>query len=74
MFHLIFRLADYCCCSLFLMSKSPDMSDNTLPLCRVLAQAEYREPCAQCAAVDWGISDEGRFYCRSCHNVIEVNR
>ncbi|XP_038150240.1 TATA box-binding protein-associated factor RNA polymerase I subunit B [Cyprinodon tularosa] len=33
--------------------------------------AEYREPCAQCAAVDWGISDEGRFYCRSCHNVIE---
>uniref|UniRef100_A0A3Q2DHB3 TATA box-binding protein-associated factor RNA polymerase I subunit B n=1 Tax=Cyprinodon variegatus TaxID=28743 RepID=A0A3Q2DHB3_CYPVA len=34
--------------------------------------AEYREPCAQCAAVDWGISDEGRFYCRSCHNIIEV--
>ncbi|XP_015237956.1 PREDICTED: TATA box-binding protein-associated factor RNA polymerase I subunit B [Cyprinodon variegatus] len=33
--------------------------------------AEYREPCAQCAAVDWGISDEGRFYCRSCHNIIE---
>lgn len=34
----------------------------------------YREPCAQCAAVDWGISDEGRFYCRSCHNVIERTR
>ncbi|XP_047244211.1 TATA box-binding protein-associated factor RNA polymerase I subunit B [Girardinichthys multiradiatus] len=36
--------------------------------------AEYREPCAQCAAVNWGISDEGRFYCRSCHNVIERTR
>ncbi|KAM4522640.1 TATA box-binding protein-associated factor RNA polymerase I subunit B [Odontesthes bonariensis] len=36
--------------------------------------AGYREPCAQCAAVDWGISDEGRFYCRSCHNVIERTR
>ncbi|MEQ2282175.1 hypothetical protein AMECASPLE_037859, partial [Ameca splendens] len=36
--------------------------------------AEYREPCAQCSAVDWGISDEGRFYCRSCHNVIERTR
>ncbi|KAM4713405.1 TATA box-binding protein-associated factor RNA polymerase I subunit B [Anableps anableps] len=35
---------------------------------------EYREPCAQCAAVDWGVSDEGRFYCRSCHNVIERTR
>ncbi|XP_072218175.1 TATA box-binding protein-associated factor RNA polymerase I subunit B [Leuresthes tenuis] len=36
--------------------------------------AGYREPCAQCAAVDWGISDEGRFFCRSCHNVIERTR
>lgn len=36
--------------------------------------ADYREPCTQCAAVDWGISDEGRFYCRSCHNVIERTR
>ncbi|XP_030261202.1 TATA box-binding protein-associated factor RNA polymerase I subunit B [Sparus aurata] len=36
--------------------------------------AGYREPCAQCAAVDWGVSDEGRFYCRSCHNVIERTR
>ncbi|XP_014855116.1 PREDICTED: TATA box-binding protein-associated factor RNA polymerase I subunit B isoform X2 [Poecilia mexicana] len=34
----------------------------------------YKEPCNQCAAVDWGISDEGRFYCRSCHNVIERTR
>ncbi|XP_019966163.1 TATA box-binding protein-associated factor RNA polymerase I subunit B isoform X2 [Paralichthys olivaceus] len=33
--------------------------------------AGFRELCAQCSAVDWGISDEGRFYCRSCHNVIE---
>lgn len=35
-------------------------------------QAGYSEPCAQCSAVDWGVSEEGRFYCRSCHNVIEV--
>uniref|UniRef100_A0A1A8CSA7 TATA box-binding protein-associated factor RNA polymerase I subunit B n=1 Tax=Nothobranchius kadleci TaxID=1051664 RepID=A0A1A8CSA7_NOTKA len=35
------------------------------------ATAGYREPCAQCAAVNWGISEEGRFYCMSCHNVIE---
>ncbi|XP_029352176.1 TATA box-binding protein-associated factor RNA polymerase I subunit B [Echeneis naucrates] len=33
--------------------------------------AGFREPCTQCSAVDWGISDEGRFYCRTCHNVIE---
>ncbi|XP_049914730.1 TATA box-binding protein-associated factor RNA polymerase I subunit B isoform X1 [Epinephelus moara] len=33
--------------------------------------AGYREPCAVCHAVDWGVSDEGRFFCRSCHNVIE---
>ncbi|KAM6992110.1 TATA box-binding protein-associated factor RNA polymerase I subunit B [Tautogolabrus adspersus] len=36
--------------------------------------AGYTEPCAQCSAVDWGVSDEGRFYCRSCHNVIERTR
>ncbi|XP_019110221.2 TATA box-binding protein-associated factor RNA polymerase I subunit B isoform X2 [Larimichthys crocea] len=36
--------------------------------------AGYREPCVQCSAVDWGVSDEGRFYCRSCHNVIERTR
>ncbi|KAI1897367.1 hypothetical protein AGOR_G00082580 [Albula goreensis] len=33
--------------------------------------SDYRQPCAQCSAVDWGITDEGRFYCRSCHDVIE---
>ncbi|XP_014060329.2 TATA box-binding protein-associated factor RNA polymerase I subunit B isoform X1 [Salmo salar] len=31
----------------------------------------YSEICGQCGEVDWGVSDEGRFYCRSCHNVIE---
>ncbi|XP_041661248.1 TATA box-binding protein-associated factor RNA polymerase I subunit B [Cheilinus undulatus] len=36
--------------------------------------AEFTEPCAQCSAVNWGISDEGRFYCKSCHNVIERTR
>uniref|UniRef100_A0A8D3CBG7 TATA box binding protein (Tbp)-associated factor, RNA polymerase I, B n=1 Tax=Scophthalmus maximus TaxID=52904 RepID=A0A8D3CBG7_SCOMX len=37
-------------------------------------QAGFREPCSLCSAVDWGISDEGRFYCKSCHNVIERTR
>ncbi|KAJ8352796.1 hypothetical protein SKAU_G00242720 [Synaphobranchus kaupii] len=32
---------------------------------------DYTEPCVQCSAVDWGITDEGKFYCKSCHNVIE---
>ncbi|XP_030054740.1 TATA box-binding protein-associated factor RNA polymerase I subunit B isoform X2 [Microcaecilia unicolor] len=34
-------------------------------------QSDYKEPCPQCAAVNWGITDEGRFYCKACHNVIE---
>ncbi|XP_072857583.2 TATA box-binding protein-associated factor RNA polymerase I subunit B [Pogona vitticeps] len=34
----------------------------------------YNEPCAECSVVDWGITDEGRFYCRSCHTVIERTR
>ncbi|XP_051909601.1 TATA box-binding protein-associated factor RNA polymerase I subunit B isoform X1 [Hippocampus zosterae] len=31
----------------------------------------YREPCGQCGCVAWAVSDEGRFFCRLCHNVIE---
>ncbi|KAL8172855.1 UNVERIFIED_CONTAM: hypothetical protein K2H54_027806 [Gekko kuhli] len=31
----------------------------------------YNEPCPQCSEVNWGLTDEGTFYCRSCHNVIE---
>nr|XP_033793296.1 TATA box-binding protein-associated factor RNA polymerase I subunit B [Geotrypetes seraphini] len=34
-------------------------------------ESDYKEPCPQCAAVHWGITDEGRFYCKTCHNVIE---
>ncbi|XP_029903534.1 LOW QUALITY PROTEIN: TATA box-binding protein-associated factor RNA polymerase I subunit B [Myripristis murdjan] len=34
----------------------------------------YSEPCAQCSEVAWAVSDEGRFYCKSCHNVIERTR
>lgn len=34
----------------------------------------YSEPCGLCAAVDWGVSDEGQFFCKSCHNVIEKIR
>ncbi|XP_016889019.1 TATA box-binding protein-associated factor RNA polymerase I subunit B isoform X2 [Cynoglossus semilaevis] len=33
--------------------------------------ATFTQPCAQCSAVNWAVSDEGRFYCRSCHNVAE---
>ncbi|XP_053737901.1 TATA box-binding protein-associated factor RNA polymerase I subunit B [Synchiropus splendidus] len=33
--------------------------------------AGFTEACGQCEAVDWGVSEEGRFFCRSCHNVIE---
>ncbi|TRY55951.1 hypothetical protein DNTS_011338 [Danionella cerebrum] len=31
----------------------------------------YGEACGRCAAVDWGVSDEGLFFCKNCHNVIE---
>ncbi|XP_063078459.1 TATA box-binding protein-associated factor RNA polymerase I subunit B [Engraulis encrasicolus] len=31
----------------------------------------YSAPCERCAAVEWGVSDTGQFYCKSCHNVIE---
>uniref|UniRef100_A0A7M4EGY1 TATA box-binding protein-associated factor RNA polymerase I subunit B n=1 Tax=Crocodylus porosus TaxID=8502 RepID=A0A7M4EGY1_CROPO len=32
---------------------------------------DYNEPCVQCSDVNWGLTDEGKFYCKSCHNVIE---
>ncbi|XP_057679505.1 TATA box-binding protein-associated factor RNA polymerase I subunit B [Corythoichthys intestinalis] len=35
---------------------------------------DYREPCLQCGSVHWSISDEGRFFCTTCHNVIERTR
>ncbi|XP_072266190.1 TATA box-binding protein-associated factor RNA polymerase I subunit B [Pyxicephalus adspersus] len=35
---------------------------------------DYKEPCPQCADVNWGISDACEFYCRSCHKVIEKTR
>ncbi|XP_018415491.1 PREDICTED: TATA box-binding protein-associated factor RNA polymerase I subunit B [Nanorana parkeri] len=35
---------------------------------------DYKEPCPLCSEVNWGISDEGTFYCRSCHTVIERTR
>ncbi|XP_067273641.1 TATA box-binding protein-associated factor RNA polymerase I subunit B isoform X2 [Pseudorasbora parva] len=34
----------------------------------------YSEPCGQCAAVEWGVSDGGQFFCKNCHNVIEKTR
>lgn len=35
---------------------------------------DYNEPCVQCSDVNWGLTEEGKFYCRSCHNVIERTR
>ncbi|KAF6106579.1 TATA-box binding protein associated factor, RNA polymerase I subunit B [Phyllostomus discolor] len=35
---------------------------------------EFRERCTQCAAVSWGLTDEGRYYCTSCHNVTEKSK
>ncbi|XP_067878586.1 TATA box-binding protein-associated factor RNA polymerase I subunit B isoform X1 [Heterodontus francisci] len=32
---------------------------------------DFRQPCEQCSVINWGISDEGKFFCKSCHNVIE---
>ncbi|XP_007933297.1 TATA box-binding protein-associated factor RNA polymerase I subunit B [Orycteropus afer afer] len=35
---------------------------------------EFKERCTQCAAVSWGLTDEGRYYCTSCHNVTERSK
>ncbi|XP_032998978.1 TATA box-binding protein-associated factor RNA polymerase I subunit B [Lacerta agilis] len=35
---------------------------------------DYNEPCVQCSDINWGLTEEGKFYCRSCHNVIERTR
>ncbi|XP_043935144.1 TATA box-binding protein-associated factor RNA polymerase I subunit B isoform X2 [Protopterus annectens] len=32
---------------------------------------DYSEPCTQCSEICWGITSEGKYYCQSCHNVIE---
>ncbi|XP_041044490.1 TATA box-binding protein-associated factor RNA polymerase I subunit B isoform X1 [Carcharodon carcharias] len=32
---------------------------------------DFRQACKQCSVINWGISDEGKFFCKSCHNVIE---
>ncbi|XP_018599025.1 TATA box-binding protein-associated factor RNA polymerase I subunit B [Scleropages formosus] len=33
--------------------------------------SSFQEQCSQCSAVDWGVTEEGGYFCRSCHNVIE---
>ncbi|XP_065537677.1 TATA box-binding protein-associated factor RNA polymerase I subunit B isoform X2 [Lathamus discolor] len=38
------------------------------------ATGDLNERCAQCSEVNWGLTDGGRFYCRSCHNVAERTR
>ncbi|XP_008248217.2 TATA box-binding protein-associated factor RNA polymerase I subunit B isoform X2 [Oryctolagus cuniculus] len=35
---------------------------------------EFQERCTQCAAVSWGLTDEGKYYCTSCHNVTERSK
>ncbi|CAK6434850.1 unnamed protein product [Pipistrellus nathusii] len=35
---------------------------------------ELRERCTQCAAVSWGLTDEGKYYCTSCHNVTDRSK
>ncbi|XP_005404456.1 PREDICTED: TATA box-binding protein-associated factor RNA polymerase I subunit B [Chinchilla lanigera] len=35
---------------------------------------ELKERCSQCAAVSWGLTDEGKYYCTSCHNVTERSK
>ncbi|XP_039744029.1 TATA box-binding protein-associated factor RNA polymerase I subunit B isoform X2 [Pteropus medius] len=35
---------------------------------------EFRERCTQCAAVSWGLTDEGKYYCTCCHNVTERSK
>ncbi|XP_023406189.1 TATA box-binding protein-associated factor RNA polymerase I subunit B isoform X3 [Loxodonta africana] len=35
---------------------------------------EFKERCTQCAAVSWGLTDEGKYYCTSCHNVTEISK
>ncbi|XP_021517255.1 TATA box-binding protein-associated factor RNA polymerase I subunit B isoform X1 [Meriones unguiculatus] len=34
------------------------------------AQA-FTDRCSQCDAVSWGLTDEGKYYCTSCHNVTD---
>uniref|UniRef100_A0A3B3ZTN2 TATA box-binding protein-associated factor RNA polymerase I subunit B n=1 Tax=Periophthalmus magnuspinnatus TaxID=409849 RepID=A0A3B3ZTN2_9GOBI len=35
--------------------------------------AGYSEPCPRCSELLWGVTEEGHFYCKNCHNVIEVS-
>uniref|UniRef100_A0A8C6ZML4 TATA box-binding protein-associated factor RNA polymerase I subunit B n=1 Tax=Nothoprocta perdicaria TaxID=30464 RepID=A0A8C6ZML4_NOTPE len=40
----------------------------------ITENADYHERCVQCSEVNWGLTDGGRFYCRTCHNVTERTR
>ncbi|XP_051012856.1 TATA box-binding protein-associated factor RNA polymerase I subunit B [Acomys russatus] len=31
----------------------------------------FKDRCLQCDAVSWGLTDEGKYYCISCHNVTD---
>ncbi|KAG7248395.1 hypothetical protein CRUP_025877 [Coryphaenoides rupestris] len=36
--------------------------------------ADYVEPCALCSNVNWAIGADLKYYCKSCHNVIDKSR
>ncbi|XP_021104038.1 TATA box-binding protein-associated factor RNA polymerase I subunit B isoform X2 [Heterocephalus glaber] len=35
---------------------------------------ELKERCSQCDAISWGLTEEGKYYCTSCHNVTERSK
>ncbi|KAG9494583.1 hypothetical protein GDO78_002097 [Eleutherodactylus coqui] len=34
----------------------------------------YKQPCPQCSKINWGISDEGKYYCKFCQMIIEKTK
>lgn len=60
---------------------TPPTLGRTLPHQSLIKKVPYRptchlmkaftDRCSQCAAVSWGLTDEGKYYCTSCHNVTD---
>ncbi|CAH7301809.1 Taf1b [Phodopus roborovskii] len=44
------------------------MTHNTVDIPYIKSLTER---CSQCDAVSWGLTDEGKYYCTSCHNVTD---
>ncbi|KAK2093326.1 TATA box-binding protein-associated factor RNA polymerase I subunit B [Saguinus oedipus] len=49
---------------------SRDWTTYQFPL--MLGWEEFKERCTQCETVSWGLTDEGKYYCTSCHNVTDI--